>query len=286
MDLDGQEKKVVEEIEQELLVQQQPPKEIKTKEIKREVADEQKPDVQSSSDLPKSVEKKVKNCENLIEEKEQKFVQEQKPLKKIEVKQKEDLTDEHKPEADLTSSPDLKQNAEKNVENKTNFNEQSTSSCNNEIKENKEEIQETEINGAQAAVVQAEVNDARDADMEEFDELMNANSDSSDFEMTPKESDKSDEENSSKQEGLTSEPGNEEGVSKSVGVLKGRDDCVKRVDVSTEDVSSKEETSDNIDCDNKVSDNLDVSRESIEAALTDMMEAAEDVIKSLESESQ
>ena len=279
---------MVEEIEQELLVQQQPPKEIKTKEIKGEVADEQKPDVQSSPSPPKSVEKKVKNCENLIEEKEQKFVQEQKPLREMEVKQKEELTDKQKPEAEVTSSPDLIQSAEKNIENIKNFNDQSTSSCNteipkNEIKEKKEGFSETETDGAQAAVVQAEVNDDPDA---EFDELMNANSDSSDFEMTPKESEKSDEESSSKPEGLTSEQGNEEGVSKSVGVLKGRDECVTRVDVSTEDVSSKEETSDNIDCDNKVSDNLDVSRESIEAALTDMMEAAEDVIKSLESESQ
>ena len=298
MDLDGQEKNVAEEMEQELLLEQKPQKEIKPKGIKSEVADEQKLDVQSSPDLPKSVEKNVKNCENLTKEKEQKLVQEQKPLGETEVKQKKEhkveLTDKHKPEAEVASSPDLIQSAEKNVKNNENLHEQSTS-CNTkisskEIKEKKVEIQMTETDDAQAMVVQAEVNDdpehAGDADMDESDELMNASSDSSDFEMTEKEqeSDISDEENLSKPEGSTSEPGKEEGVSKSV--LNGRDNCATRVDVSTEDVSTKEETSDKLDCDNKVSDNLDVSRESIEAALTDMMEAAEDVIKSLESESQ
>ena len=55
--------------------------------------------------------------------------------------------------------------------------------------------------------------------------------------------------------------------------------------VSASEENSKDEGShDKLDCDNK--DNLDVSRESIEMALSDMLEAANDVIKSLESESQ
>ena len=77
------------------------------------------------------------------------------------------------------------------------------------------------------------------------------------------------------------------------GVLIGKEEGVLREDDSLEDVSvvsaseenSKDEGShDKLDCDNK--DNLDVSRESIEMALSDMLEAANDVIKSLESESQ
>ena len=84
-----------------------------------------------------------------------------------------------------------------------------------------------------------------------------------------------------------------EGRSDSDGVLIGKEEGVLREDDSLEDVSvvsaseenSKDEGShDKLDCDNK--DNLDVSRESIEMALSDMLEAANDVIKSLESESQ
>ena len=185
---------------------------------------------------------------------------------------------------------------EKNVEKRTNLPEQP--SLNNEIKDNEGGNEKTPTDSADAmakvvmvpAEIQLDVETAKVSGMAQAEDILN-DSDSSDFEMDEKgdgfESNISDEE---KSENRTTEPISIGEVNRSDIVLNGRDKGVTRVDDSIEDVSSKEnvkeETSDKIDCDNKVSDNLDVSRESIEAALTDMLEAAEDVIKSLESESQ
>ena len=319
MDLDEEEKKLFEEVEQDLLSQQKPPPipkdpEIKPKEnypeslkepkvqpkqIKEELADEDKAekDASLSPSLIQSVKEDVKD---VAKEMEQGFGLRQKSQTEVEVKPvkgiKEELVNEHNSDSDIVESPDLNLSVEKNVEKRTNLPEQP--SLNNEIKDNEGGNEKTPTDSADAmakvvmvpAEIQLDVETAKVSGMAQAEDILN-DSDSSDFEMDEKgdgfESNISDEE---KSENRTTEPISIGEVNRSDIVLNGRDKGVTRVDDSIEDVSSKEnvqeETSDKIDCDNKVSDNLDVSRESIEAALTDMLEAAEDVIKSLESESQ
>lgn len=300
MDLDEGEKKLFEEVEQELLSQQKPlplpkdpeikPKEnfpeslkepkVQPKEIKEELVDEHKTekDASLSPRLIQIVKEDVKNVAKEMEQGlglRQKSQAEVKPVKGI----KEELVNEHNSDPDIAASPDINLSVEKNAEKTTNL-----------------ETTETDSADARAKVfsaeIQKDVEPAKVSGIAQAQEILN-DSDSSDFEMDEKEegfeSNISDEEKS--ENTTTEQPVNIGEVNRSDIVLNGRDKGVTRVDDSIEDVSSKEEnveeeTSDKIDCDIKVSDNLDVSRESIEVALTDMLEAAEDVIKSLESESQ
>jgi len=197
MDLDGQEKELVEEIEQELLSQQKPLKEpeLKPTGIKEELADEQKhkPDVPSSPDLPQ----RDKNSENIPEEKEQKLVLKQKPHEKAEEKlmegHKEELIEEHKPEPQVASSSDLVQIEDVGPEE--GLEERHTKEL---IEEHKPELQvasssdlvqnedvgpEEDIAGIPA---HCDAESSDDAVMDQFEREIFNDSESSDFEMPKK----------------------------------------------------------------------------------------------------